>query len=79
MPGKAETSEVTIEVHDFATDEVKEVGWEYEEWQRSLFPRGMVLGKLYDLYYEGKLEEYGAADFDSAVLRHAQVDEMLWT
>lgn len=67
-----------IEVHDFATDQVKQVPWAWEDWQEQLSTRGRDIAKLYDLYYEGRLKEYGAADFDGAVVRHAQLDKMLW-
>ncbi|KAK5118569.1 hypothetical protein LTR85_008034 [Meristemomyces frigidus] len=69
---------IPIEVHDFATNEVKKVEWAWEDWQERLSSRGRNIGKLYDLLYEGRLEERGAADFESAVARHRQLDAMLW-
>ena len=67
-----------IQVEDFATGEVREERWEWEDWRQALLPRGRNIGKLYDLYSEGKLEEYGCADFGGAVVRHAQLDRMLY-
>lgn len=67
-----------IQVEDFKSGEVKEIDWKWEEWQQSLVARGRNIAKLYDLYYEGKALEAGAADFAGAVLRHAQIDDMLY-
>jgi hypothetical protein len=67
-----------IKVEDFATKEVKEVSWEWPEWQEALVPRGRNIAKIYDLYFEGKAHEAGVADFAGAVVRHAQIDKMLY-
>lgn len=57
---------IRIEVHDFATGEVETIEWAWEDWQKPLFSRGKNIAKLYDLLYEGRQEESGAADFESA-------------
>ena len=67
-----------IKVEDFASGEVREESWEWEDWQESLDAGGRNIAKLYDLYYEGKEQQAGVADFASAVLRHTQVDSMLY-
>ena len=67
-----------IQVEDFTTHEVKEVPWEWESWQEPLFPRGRNIAKIYDLYYDSQVKEYGVADFSGAVMRHAQLDRMLY-
>ncbi|KAK3072005.1 hypothetical protein LTR53_007593 [Teratosphaeriaceae sp. CCFEE 6253] len=75
------TSEIVIEVHDYATDIVRGVKWEWEpEWQASLFHRGRNLGRLYDLYAEGDeaIREARVPDFDAAVARHTELDALLW-
>ena len=67
-----------IAVHDFATGEVKAVEWKWDEFLAHLSIRGRNIGKLYDLYYDGKLKDAGAADFASAVVRHREIDGILW-
>jgi predicted dehydrogenase len=69
---------IVIQVEDFATGEVKEVPWEWESWQEPDFGRGKNIAKIYDLYFEGRAEDYGVADFPAAVSRHAQLDGMLY-
>lgn len=78
IQSEASALPMPIEVHDYATGEVKEAEWKWEEWQEPLLARGKNIGKVYDLFYEGRLAEYGAADIESAVVRHAQLDRMLW-
>lgn len=67
---------IPIEIHDFATDRVRIVDWEWEEWQIPLFARGRNIAKLYDLYAEGRMDEIPG--FADAVKRHEQLDEILW-
>lgn len=69
---------VPIELHDFTSGEVKNVEWHWEDWQEVIGARSRNIGKLYDLYAEGKLEEASCATFDSAVLRHKQLDRILY-
>lgn len=67
-----------FEIHDFETDRVEKVEWDWEEWQRELpFPARHV-GALYEEFAETK--EKGAASyrtFDDAVRRHEQLEGML--
>lgn len=72
------TQAIPIELPDFSTGEVKQLAWEWEDWQEPVAARGRNIAKLYDLYYEGKAEEYGLCDFEGAVRRHAQIDGMLY-
>ncbi|KXT15548.1 hypothetical protein AC579_6542 [Pseudocercospora musae] len=69
---------VPIELHDFASGEVKNVEWHWEDWQEVIGARSRNIGKLYDLYAEDKLEEASCATFDSAVLRRKQLDRILY-
>ena len=68
-----------IKVEDFATGEVKEASWKWDDWQESLPTASRNIGKIYDLYAEGKAHEVGVADFATAVNRHAQIDKMLYS
>ena len=67
-----------IKVEDFASGQVREESWGWEDWQEALSAGGRNIAKLYDLYYEEKAEQAGVADFASAVHRHTQVDSMLY-
>lgn len=69
---------VPIEVEDYATGEVKEIPWEWEDWQVPLGYQAKNTAKLYDLYYEGRGEAFGVCDFESASKRHRQIDGLLW-
>lgn len=72
---------VTIEVHDFATDEVCNVQWEWPKWEEELdLPIvGRSVAKLYDALYaeavEGGPRTY--PNFSDAVERHEQLEKLL--
>ncbi|KAI0155312.1 NAD(P)-binding protein [Xylariaceae sp. FL1272] len=72
---------VTIDVHDFATDEVHSETWEWNKWQEDLnLPiMGRSVASLYEAFYdhvvEGKERTY--PDFEDAVVRHRQLDSLL--
>ena len=68
-----------IQVEDFATQEVREEAWEWEGWREALLPRGRNIAKMYDLYCEGQAKESALVDFAGAVVRHAELDSMLYT
>lgn len=72
---------VVIEVHDFATDEVRTLDWAWPEWQEEnelpIVSRSVAL--LYEALHEhlskGVPREY--PDFADAVKRHEQLDSIL--
>ncbi|EMC96280.1 hypothetical protein BAUCODRAFT_70124 [Baudoinia panamericana UAMH 10762] len=78
LSAEGDKSAIKTEVHSFATDTVETLDWDFEEWQESLPPRSKNIAKLYDLYADGQLAEYGGVDFASAVKRHEQLDRLLW-
>lgn len=67
-----------IELEEFETGEVKSIEWVWEDWQEPLLPSGKCIGKLYDVWYEGRTAEFGVHDFDSAVERHRWLDSFLY-
>jgi hypothetical protein len=69
---------MVIEAHDFDTDKVEEISWQYDDYIEPLGERGRNIGKLYELYAEGKLEDYNVASFDKAVVRHKEIDAILY-
>ena len=69
---------IPIELESFATGEVKQIPWQWEDWQGPLVARGRNIGKMYDLYFEGRAGQDDLADFEGAVLRHQQLDKMLY-
>lgn len=72
---------VTIEVHDFDTDEVRDIQWEWPKWQEDLgLPIvGRSVAKLYDAFHaeavEGGPRTY--PNFSDAVERHEQLARLL--
>lgn len=70
---------IPIQVEDFESGEVRDVPWLWESWQEALPPRGRNIAKIYDLYAEGGADAVGVADFDAAVVRQKQLDDMLYS
>ena len=68
---------IVIEVHDFATDEVRKVEWQWVDWLDQLPPISRGIGALYDDFADGNKGEKRYASFDDAVARHAQLDKAL--
>lgn len=75
LHASAYTDPVTMDVHDFETDEVQSVEWEWEEWQKELPMVGRSVAKVYERFAEGNLE--GLATFEDASLPHRQLNGML--
>lgn len=65
---------VTIEIHDFETDEVQAVDWEWANWQEQLPFVARSIGKLYEEFAQGNK---AVPNFEDAARRHAQLNEML--
>lgn len=68
-----------IEVHDFETNKVEKVEWDYEDWQKELPFQARVIGALYEDFAEvkrtGGKEKY--VTFETAARRHEQLDRLL--
>ncbi|KAG8160418.1 hypothetical protein KVR01_009954 [Diaporthe batatas] len=75
------TDPVTIEVHNFDADEVRNIQWEWPKWQEelSLPIVGRSVAKLYDAFHaeavEGGPRTY--PNFSDAVERHEQLAKLL--
>ncbi|KAK4210322.1 Galactose/lactose metabolism regulatory protein-like protein [Rhypophila decipiens] len=67
----------TIEVHDFASGTVEELGWEYPDWHEELPTPARNVASLYEAFADGK----GYPTFEDALKRHEQLEEMIkdWT
>ncbi|ROT36470.1 oxidoreductase family protein [Sodiomyces alkalinus F11] len=58
-----EKGQVSVKVHDFATDTVEDVEWDWQDWQKELPLRARDVGELYERYAawveggKGKMEE----------------------
>jgi predicted dehydrogenase len=54
---------VKIELHDFATDQVSEIEWDWKDWQKELPFESRIVGELYERYAhwvehgKGRVEE----------------------
>lgn len=72
---------VVIEIHDFATDEVRIVDWEWPSWQEedNLPIVSRSVARLYEAFYEdmreGGTQEYPG--FSAALKRHEQLHSIL--
>lgn len=76
---------VVIEIHDFATDEVRSVHWQWPQWQEEddLPIVSRSVARLYEAFYETVQEGASQAypDFAAALRRHEQLHSILsgWT
>ena len=64
---------VTLEIHDYATDEVTPVEWSWYDWQAELPVASRNIAALYEVFAEGG--KYPT--FQDALERHEQVDGIL--
>lgn len=68
-----------IEVHDFETNKVDKVEWDWEDWQKELPIPARNIGALYESFADvkpnGGEEKYRT--FDDAVKRHEQLEKLL--
>lgn len=72
---------VTIEIHDFDKDEVRQEAWKWPGWQEEagLPVVGRSVAQLYEAFYDYTVEG-GVRQFPSfadALMRHEQLDSML--
>ncbi|KAK2021272.1 oxidoreductase family protein [Colletotrichum zoysiae] len=75
---------VAIRVHDHESDEVEEVAWDWEGWQKGLPVRARSVGEVYERFARwaeagrGDVEEDGRwPTVQDAVLRMRELDTML--
>lgn len=66
---------MTIEVHDYETDQVHKVEWEWEDWQLDLLDGSRSIAKLYDNYARGAY----VPTVEDAWKRHKQYEDWLST
>jgi len=69
------SSPVTLEVHDFESDEVHAVKWDWAPWQEELPIPSRSVGALYDAFAEDGSVKYPT--FDDALSRHEQLEGIL--
>ncbi|KAF2876429.1 oxidoreductase family protein [Massariosphaeria phaeospora] len=50
MSGDSYNGPITIELHDHATDEVRDMGWDWKDWQKKLPIRSRSVGEVYERY-----------------------------
>jgi len=72
---------VTIEVHNFETDEIRTLAWDWYPWQEeaALPIVSRSVGALYEAFAEGENGIYPS--FEDGLRRHEQLHDMLsgWT
>ncbi|KAM0479029.1 hypothetical protein ACHAPX_005008 [Trichoderma viride] len=68
---------VTIDVHDFATDDVKPIEWNWADYQLELPEDARTIAAWYEAYAAGTENE--AATLQDALYRHEQLEKWLNT
>lgn len=66
---------VTIEVHDFDTDEIVSEEWKWSRWQEELPLPSRSIAGLYELFAAGDVSQY--VTFDVALKRYEQLNDIL--
>ncbi|KAM0262140.1 hypothetical protein ACHAQJ_001883 [Trichoderma viride] len=69
------TAPVTIEIHDFASDQVQKIEWSWQNWQEELPAVARSVGVLYENFAGSVVE--GAPSFETALVRHEQLAKVL--
>ncbi|KAI0376698.1 NAD(P)-binding protein [Hypomontagnella monticulosa] len=76
---------IEIKVHDHTSDEVVDIEWDWEDWQKKLPYRSRVVAKLYELYAHWRENGMSAGDLPEgedwprlhdAVTRMKEMDEL---
>ncbi|KAH7166353.1 hypothetical protein EDB81DRAFT_712829 [Dactylonectria macrodidyma] len=75
LHASAYSGPVKIEVHDFETNQVKEVQWGWEEWQEDLPVLSRSVGAAYERFAASDVE--GLPSFGDALVRHQQLTGIL--
>ena len=75
LHASAYSQPVTIEVHNFETDEVESVPWEWQDWQNGLPDVARSVGAVYEKFAEG--DDKNVPSFEDALVRHRQLNEIL--
>ncbi|KAJ7085885.1 hypothetical protein C8R44DRAFT_821312 [Mycena epipterygia] len=71
----AHTESIRLEVKDFASNKVEQIGWEWEAWQEDLPLPARSVGALYEAFTERDERKYPT--FEDALKRHEQLEGML--
>lgn len=64
--------DVSLELHDFATDKVEELELEWAPWQEELPINARSVGAVYEAFADGK--DGGYPTFEDALRRYQQLD-----
>lgn len=75
LHASAYSAPVTIELHDFETDKVEQVSWDWETWQAELPMISRSIGMVYERLANG--DNTGIASFEDALVRHRQLEGFL--
>lgn len=68
---------ITIHVHDYATNAVREEMWKWEAWQEELQFCARSVGDMYEQFAAGAENSDAVPDFADAVVRHRELQGML--
>lgn len=71
----ADTDTIKIEVHDFDTDKVEKIAWDWPEWQKDLPVAARSVGEVYEEFAEGNDGAYPT--LEDALALHEQLDRLI--
>jgi len=75
LHSSADTEALKIEVHDFETDEVERVHWDWEDWQKELPVVARSIGSIYEEFAKGEKGLYPT--FEDALALHEQLEGII--
>ncbi|MCJ1405811.1 hypothetical protein MMC11_009041 [Xylographa trunciseda] len=75
LQSNAYTEPVVLEVHDFETDTIQKVEWNWADWQKELPMAAKNVGGLYEAFADGDTSRYPT--FEDALKRHEQLESIL--
>jgi hypothetical protein len=71
----ADTEAFKIEVHDFETDKVERIEWNWSEWQKDLPVAARGIGSVFEEFAKGKEGVYPT--FEDALALHEQLEGLI--
>ena len=75
LHSSADTEALRIEVHDFETDKVERVQWDWEDWQEELPAVARSIGSVYEEFAKGEKGRYPT--FEDALALHEQLEALI--
>ncbi|OIW25430.1 NAD(P)-binding protein [Coniochaeta ligniaria NRRL 30616] len=75
LHSSADTEALKVELHDFETDKVERVEWDWSEWQKDLPVWARSIGSLFEEFAKGSEGDYPT--FEDALALHEQLESLI--